>query len=104
MKRRLMLSLSIAVLAWSSLALAGESHWDVLRVYTLAGGKGVAVAYPGEWQEVSKTRVLEAGAPAQFIDESGRRVQIPAAALERGAETRTIVRPQESRRVAMRSR
>jgi hypothetical protein len=96
MKRRLMRSLAIAVLALSSAALADESRWDVLRVYQLAGGKGVAVAYPGKWQEVSRTRVLELGAPARFVDERGRRVEIPAAALERAAESRTIARPQET--------
>ena len=55
--------------------------------------RALAVAYPGEWQETSRTRVLEAGAPVRFVDEWGRRVEIPAAVLERAAETRTIARP-----------
>jgi hypothetical protein len=101
--KRLMLSLSVAVLGLSMLAHADETRWDALRVYTLADGRGVAVAFPGEWQEVSKTRVLPAGAPVRFIDGSGRRVQIPAEALARAAEARAVARPEENRRVALRS-
>lgn len=104
MKRRLSFSLAIAVLTlFPSLAPAEETRWDgwdVLRAYTLADGKAVAVAIPGEWREVSKTRVLEAGAPARFIDGSGRRVDIPADVLVRAAETKAVARPEESRRVA----
>ena len=102
--KRLLFRILVSLLSWSSLGLAGEPRWDVLRVYTLADGRAVAVAYPGEWREVNSTRVLEAGAPAQFIDTSGRRVQIPADALVRAAETRTVARPQENRKVALRSR
>jgi len=101
----LVFSLSVAVLAlFSALASASETRWDALRVYKLADGRGVAVAYPGEWQEVNTARVLDPGAPARFIDTSGRQVEIPAAALERAAEARAIARPSENRRVALRSR
>ena len=102
--KRLMLSFSLAALTLlPPLASADETRWDILRVYKLADGRGVAVAVPGEWQVADKSGVLEAGAPARFIDESGRRVIIPAATLERAAETRAIARPSENRRVALRT-
>jgi hypothetical protein len=102
--KRLTLSLSAAALVVSTLACAEETRWDALRVYTLADGRGVAVAFPGEWQEVSKTRVLAMGAPARFIDGSGRRFEIPAEALTRAADARTVARPEDHRKVALRSR
>ena len=105
MKNRLVLSLSIVALTLlSALPRADAAEWDLLRVYTLADGKGVAVAVPGTWQEVSKTRVLGAGAPALFLDESGRRVEIPAAALARASESRTVARPEEAQKMALRTR
>ena len=101
MKHRLTFSLSIAMLTLlPSLAPADETRWDVMRTYRLADGKAVAVAIPGEWREVSKTRVLEPGAPARFIDGSGRRVNIPADVLVRAAQTKAVARPEENRRVA----
>ena len=101
MKHRLTFSLSIAMLTLlPSLAPADETRWDVMRAYRLADGKAVAVAIPGEWREVSTTRVLEPGAPARFIDGSGRRVVIPAAVLARAAEAKAVARPEDSRRVA----
>ena len=105
MKCRVAVSLSIAMLTMlPSMASADETRWDVLRVYKLADGRAVAVAFPGEWQEVNRTRVLEAGAPARFLDESDRRVMIPATVLERAAEAKAIARPEESRRLARRAR
>jgi hypothetical protein len=105
MKRRYAVSLLFAMLALvPSLVSADDTRWDVLRVYKLADGKGVAVAFPGEWQEVSKTRVLEADAPARFIDQYGRRVEIPAAILQLAAEAKAVARPEENRRLALRSR
>ena len=101
--KRFALSFSVAVLMLSALAQADETRWDALRVYTLADGRGVAVAFPGEWREVSSTRVLAAGAPVRFIDASGRRVHIPAEALARAAEAKAIARPEENRKVALRS-
>ncbi len=103
--KRLTLWLSAAALTlFGALAHADETRWDALRVYRLADGRGVAVAYPGEWQEVSKTRVLAAGAPAHFIDTTGRRVEIPAEVLVRAADTKSIARPPEYRKVALRTR
>jgi hypothetical protein len=104
MKCRLAVSLFIAALALlPALARAEDMRWDSLYVYTLADGEGVAVAVPAEWQETSKTRVLEAGAPARFIDGAGRRVEIPAATLQRAADTKSIAWPRERRRVALRT-
>jgi hypothetical protein len=101
--KRLMLSLCVAALVLPMLARADETRWDALRVYRLADGRGVAVAFPAEWQEVSRTRELAAGAPARFIDGSGRRVQIPAEALVRAADAKAVARPEEYRKLALRS-
>jgi hypothetical protein len=102
MKRTLLL-LSLAVLVLPAVSGAEEIRWDVLRVYKLADGQGVAVAYPGEWRELTPDRTLQPGAPARFVDENGRRVDIPAAALARAAETRAIARPESYRKVALRA-
>jgi hypothetical protein len=94
MKNNLAFSLlSAALIALPALAHADQPHFDVLRVYKLANGQGVAVAIPGEWRELNTTRTLRAGAPALFIDESGRQFEISAAELERAAATRSIAWP-----------
>ena len=91
MKNRLLFSLlSAALLVSPVLSHADEIRFDVLRVYKLANGQGVAVAIPGEWRELSATRILKAGVPARFIDESGRQVEIPAAELERAAAAKSV--------------
>lgn len=103
--KRWMLSLFLGMFGLlSTLAYAEDAHYDALRAYRLADGRGVAVAFPGEWIEVSRTRVLDAGAPAQFVDPAGRRIEIPADVLSRAAESKSVARPPEPRRVAMRSR
>jgi len=95
MKNRLFFTLlSAALIALPALSHAGESRFNLLCVYKLANGQGVAIAVPGEWQELSKTRALEPGAAARFLDESGRTVEVPAAALERASKTRSVVWPQ----------
>src|SRR5258706_9164709 len=92
MKTRLVFSLlSAALIALPTLAHADAPQFEVLRAYKLASGQGVAVAIPGEWRELSTTRVLAAGAPARFIDEAGRRVQISPAELERASAAKSIV-------------
>jgi hypothetical protein len=102
--KRLILSFSAAALALACVVVhAGETHWDALRVYKLADGRGVAVAYPGEWWEVSRTRVLGPGESAQFLDPKGRRIEIPADALARAADAKSVARPLEYRRVALRT-
>jgi hypothetical protein len=91
-KNRLIFSLlSAALIALPALSHAGEPRFNLLCVYKLANGQGVAVAIPGEWQELSKTRVLEPGAAARFLDESGRAVEVSAAALERASKRRSVV-------------
>jgi hypothetical protein len=40
---------------------------------------------------LSATRILAAGAPARFIDEAGRRVEIPAADMEHAAAAKSLV-------------
>jgi hypothetical protein len=93
MKKNLAFSMLSAVLiALPALAYA-EPHFDVLRVYKLANGHGVAVAIPGDWRELSATRTLSAGAPALFMNESGRQFEISAADLERAAATKSIAWP-----------
>lgn len=102
--KRLTLSISAAALTLACVLVhAGETHWDALRVYKLADGRGVAVAYPGEWWELSRTRVLAPGEPARFVDLEGRRIEIPSDALARAADAKSVARPLENRRVALRA-
>jgi hypothetical protein len=91
MNRLLFSLLSAALIVLPTLSHAEENLWNVLRVYKLANGQGVAVALPGEWQELSKTRALEPGSPARFLDEAGRTVEISAAILERASAARSVV-------------
>ena len=92
MKKNIAFSiLSAALMALPALAHADQPQFDILRVYKLASGQGVAVAIPGDWRELSATRILAAGAPARFTDEAGRRVEIPAADMERAAAAKSLV-------------
>ena len=92
MKKRLVFSLlSAAMIVLPTLSHADKSQFNLLRVYKLANGQGVRVAIPVEWQELSKTRVLEPGSAARFLDESGRAIEVPAAVLEQAAKTRSVV-------------
>jgi hypothetical protein len=94
MKNNLAFSLlSAALIVLPALAHADQTQFDVLRVYRLASGQGVAVAIPGEWRELSATRTLAARAPALFMDESGRQFEITAVDLERAAATKSIAWP-----------
>jgi hypothetical protein len=105
MKNRIVFSLFVAALVLvPALSRAGETRWEVLHVYTLANGQAVAVAVPSEWQELSKTRALETGSAARFLDESGRQVEISAAALERASETKSMARPEERMKTALATR
>jgi hypothetical protein len=93
MKKNLAFSLlGAALIALPALAHA-DPQFDVLRVYRLANGQGVAVAIPGEWRELNATRTLAARAPALFMDESGRQFEVTAADLERAAATKSIAWP-----------
>jgi hypothetical protein len=92
MKNRLVFSLlSAALIVFPTLSHAGEPRFDMLRAYKLANGQAVAIAIPVEWEELSKTRVLEPGSAARFLDASGRPVEISAAVLERASKTRSLV-------------
>ena len=92
MKNNLTVSLlSAALIALPTLARADQPQFDLLRVYKLANGQGVAVAIPVEWRELSATRILAPGAPARFINEAGRRVEIPAAEMGHAAAARSLV-------------
>lgn len=94
-KNRLVFALlSAALVALPALSHAGQTRFNLLCVYKLANGQGVAVAIPGEWQELNKTRVLEPGAAARFLDGAGRLVEVPPAALERASKARTVVWPE----------
>ena len=74
------------------------------RVYAIAGGQSVAVAVPSEWQEAGKPQALAAGSVLRFLDESGRPVEITAAALERAAAKRAVLRPEDLRKIALAAR
>ena len=105
MKNPLVLSLFLAVLTLlPALSRADEVRFDFLRTYTLANGQGVAVAVPDGWRELSETRVLEAGAPARFLDQSGRRVEMSAAAILRASESKSVMWPEQLEKIALRTR
>jgi hypothetical protein len=87
--------LSAALIALPAVAYAGEPRFNLLCVYKLANGQGVAIALPDEWQELSKTRAVEPGAPVRFLDESGRTVEVSATVLERASKARSVVWPEE---------
>jgi hypothetical protein len=96
MKNRLALSLfTAALIALPTLSQAGESPFSFLRVYKLADGQRVAISIPGEWRELSKTRVLKPGAAARFLDESGRTVEIAAVDLEHASKARSVLWPEQ---------
>ena len=105
MDHRLFIPLLIATLiAFPVRSHADNTQWESLRVYAIAGGQSVAVAVPSEWQEAGKPQALAAGSVLRFLDESGRPVEITAAALERAAAKRAVLRPEDLRKIALASR
>ena len=105
MDHRLFIPLLIATLiAFPVRTRADDTQWESLRVYALAGGRSVAVAVPSEWQEAGKPQVMAEGSVLRFLDESGRPVQITAAALARAAAKRAVLRPEDLRKIALASR
>jgi len=102
---RLFIPLLIATLIALPLRVrADDTQWESLRVYVLAGGQSVAVAVPAEWQEAGKPQVLAPGSVLRFLDESGRPIEITAAALARAAATRSVLRPEDLRKIALAAR
>jgi hypothetical protein len=114
MKNRVVFSLFLAALALlpfqsraedvitpstQSSADADAVRLDHLRVYFLSEGKGVAVAVPEDWKEVSATRVVEPGASIKFRDEKGHAIQIPAEAVARAFQTKSVLFAYDFKRV-----
>ncbi len=105
MDHRLFIPLLIATLIALPLrARADDTRWETLRVYVLAGGQSVAVGVPAEWQEADKPQVLATGSVLRFLDESGRPVEITAAALARAAAKKSVLRPEDLRKIALAAR
>ena len=105
MDHRLFIPLLIATLiAFPVRSRADDTQWESLRVYALADGQSVAVAVPAEWQEAGKAQLLRAGSVLRFLDESGRPVEITAAALARAAEKKSVLRPEDLRKIALAAR
>ena len=105
MDHRLFIPLLIATLIALPLRVrADDTQWESLRVYVLAGGQSVAVAVPAEWQEAGKPQVLAPGSVLRFLDESGRPVEITAAALARAAAKKSVLRPEDLRKIALAAR
>jgi len=102
---RLFIPLLIATLiAFPARSHADDTRWESLRVDALADGQSVAVAVPAEWREAGKAQVLRAGSVLRFLDESGRPVEITAAALARSAAKRSLLRPEDLRKIALAAR
>jgi len=101
MNKRLALSLLAAALAaLPSLSRAGDgASWESLRVYTLAGGRTVAVAVPAEWQDSGETRVVRSA--LRFRDLNDAEIAIPVAALERAAAEKRLFRPDVTEKFAL---
>ena len=96
---RFIFSIFIAALAaLPALSHADETRWEVIRVYALGEGRAVAVAVPAEWQELSDTRVVGTRSALRFLDQSGAKVEIPAAVLEQAAANKRVLRPEELKR------
>ena len=105
MDHRLFIPLLIATLvAFPVRSRADDTRWESLRVYALAGGQSVAVAVSSEWREAGKPQALAAASVLRFLDESGRPVEITAAALARAAAKRSVLRPEDLRKIALASR
>ena len=105
MDHRLFIPLLIATLiAFPVRSRADDTQWESLRVYALADGQSVAVAVPAEWQEAGKPQILATGSVLRFLDESGRPVEITAAALARSAAKRSLLRPEDFRKIALAAR
>ena len=105
MDHRLFIPLLIATLvAFPVRSRADDTQWESLRVYALAGGQSGAVAVPSEWREAGTPQALAAGSVLRFLDESGRPVEITAAALARAAAKRAVLRPEDLRKIALASR
>jgi hypothetical protein len=103
--QRLFIPLLIATLvAFPVRSRADDTQWESLRVYALADGQSVAVAVPAEWQEAGTPQILATGCVLRFLDESGRTVEITAAALARAAAKRSVLRPEDLRKIALASR
>ena len=103
MDHRLFIPLLIATLiAFPARSHADDTRRESLRVDALADGQSVAV--PAEWREPGKAQVLRAGSVLRFLDESGRPVEITAAALARSAAKRSLLRPEDLRKIALAAR
>jgi hypothetical protein len=99
MKTRLVLSMLVAALAAiPSISQANDVQWETLRVYTLVGGRTVAVAVPAEWQGPGETEVVRTA--LRFRDLSDAEVAIPVAALERAATEKRLFRPDLTEKIA----
>ncbi len=102
----LRIAFSLIAVAFAALAApsyADETRWEVIRVYTLAGGQPVAVAVPAEWHDLGKSSVLAAHSALRFADDSGKRIEIPASSLEWASANKRVFRPADSDQVAGRA-
>jgi hypothetical protein len=100
---RIVFAVLLAALAFPMLSRAEEVKWEVIRIYKLYDGRAVAVALPAEWQELRTSNVLEkSSSGVQFLNEHGAKVEIPMTALLRGASSKSIVRADDARDVALR--
>ena len=102
MLHRIVFLLIVAVLAvLPTLSRADEAKWEVIRVYALAEGQAVAVAFPAEWQVLDNGRTLGAGSGLRFADESGVLIHVTGAELRRAATHKRVLRPHGEAKVAL---
>jgi hypothetical protein len=100
---RFALSLSfVALAAIPSLSRAGDSQWEVIRLYAVAQGRNVAVVVPAEWQELSGPRNSALPPALRFMDESGGEFEVPLAALARASRNKPVLGTQDLRKLALR--
>jgi hypothetical protein len=101
MKVGIAFSLFIAALAsFPVLSRADDGvRWESLHVYTLPGGRPVAVAVPAEWLHIGQDPVVVS--KLRFVAPSGTKISIPLAALERASSEQRVFRPLVAGSVAL---
>jgi hypothetical protein len=104
MNRRVLSFLVALVAGIPALSRADDSQWQVIRFYTVADGRRVALAVPAEWEDLSGTRNSAPVRALRFMDESGGEFEVPLAALAQASASKPVLEAQDLRKLALRPR
>jgi hypothetical protein len=102
--RSVLAFLFAALAAIPALSRAGDTQWEIIRVYALAEGRSLAVAAPSEWEPVGEVHTLGTNSTLRFLDEAGNRIEIPVAALLRASAGRRVLPSEDTRKLATKVR